>query len=438
MMPAFALVLRNPKFALLLALCFAGSMMFYVQRILIPYQEADAAQHGRPRGSLSDLYPRWLGARELLLHGRDPYGPEVTREIQIGYYGRPLDPKRLDDPKDEERFAYPVYVVFLLAPTVTLPFPLLRTIFTWTLGVLTGISVLLWLRVLGWRPSSTGLAILLLLVMGSFATVQGIKLQQLSLFVAVLIALCATFLVSGQLFLAGLTLAVVSIKPQLMLLPAAWLLLWTLSNWRERQRFFWGFLLGGAVLAGAGEYVLPGWIHSFAHGLAEYERYTEAKSVLEALATPAGGKLLAVLFVVAAMAMCWRLRHAPAASESFSLALSLVLTVTVVVLPMVAPYNQLLLLPAVLLSVRSWNQLWQKMGPRRIACGVAVAIVFWPWVASFVLLLVSFFLAPALVQRTWAVPLWSMLGTPLAVLGLLALRLRDASENLRPESKGAA
>src|SRR5512142_3099214 len=102
-------------------LCAAGTWM-YVTRVLIPYQVADAAAHGRPRGNLSDLYPRWLGARELLLHGRDPYSAEVTREIQAGYYGRPLDPGRPGDPKDQQRFAYPVYVAFPLAPTVLLPF----------------------------------------------------------------------------------------------------------------------------------------------------------------------------------------------------------------------------------------------------------------------------------------------------------------------------
>ena len=100
----------------------AFSMWFYVQRILIPYQEADAAAHGQPRGILSDLYPRWLGARELVLHGRDPYGDDVTREIQQGYYGHVLDPQRSEDPKDEQRFAYPVYVMLLLAPTVNIPF----------------------------------------------------------------------------------------------------------------------------------------------------------------------------------------------------------------------------------------------------------------------------------------------------------------------------
>src|SRR6059058_5787983 len=75
-------------FGLLIAVLLAASMLWYVQNLLIPYQRADAAAHGRPRGNLSDLYPRWLGAREFLLHHRNPYSPEVTREIETGYYGR--------------------------------------------------------------------------------------------------------------------------------------------------------------------------------------------------------------------------------------------------------------------------------------------------------------------------------------------------------------
>src|SRR6202140_5256086 len=99
-----------------------ASMWFYFDQILVKYQLADAAAHDRPRGNLSDLYPRWLGARELLLHHRNPYGDDITLEIQKGYYGRALDPTRPNDPRDQQGFAYPVYVVFLLAPLIGFPF----------------------------------------------------------------------------------------------------------------------------------------------------------------------------------------------------------------------------------------------------------------------------------------------------------------------------
>src|SRR6202451_3044653 len=106
--------IARPGIAMVIALVCAAGVWLFLQRVMIPYQKADAAAHGRPRGNLSDLYPRWLGARELLLHHRDPYSPEVTQEIQAGYYGRVLDPDRTDDPRDQQGFAYPVYVVFLL------------------------------------------------------------------------------------------------------------------------------------------------------------------------------------------------------------------------------------------------------------------------------------------------------------------------------------
>ena len=45
-------------------------MWFYFDHVLVPYQIQDSAVRHQPRGNLSDLYPRWLGSRELLLHGR--------------------------------------------------------------------------------------------------------------------------------------------------------------------------------------------------------------------------------------------------------------------------------------------------------------------------------------------------------------------------------
>src|SRR3981189_1441344 len=131
---------------LAVALVCACGVWICAGRGLIPHPRAAAAAHGRPRGNLSDLYPRWLGARELLLHGRDPYSPEVTREIQTGSYGRPLDASRPGAPKDQGAFAYPLYVAFYLAPTIHLPFEFVRKAFFWMLTILTAASVLLWLR----------------------------------------------------------------------------------------------------------------------------------------------------------------------------------------------------------------------------------------------------------------------------------------------------
>jgi len=407
----------------------AASLWFYVERVLIPYQEADAASRGRPRGILSDLYPRWMGTRELLLHHRDPYSAEVTREIQAGYYGRELDPNRAQDPKDEQRFVYPVYVVFILAPLAPLPFAAARLTADWTLGLLTAVSVLLWLRVLRWCPSVLTTVVMLLLTLNSFPTVQGIKLEQLSLLVGALLAIAAASLARGQLFVAGVIFALATIKPQLALLPVAWLILWALSNWRERHAFFWGWVVSMGLLIGGGEYLLPGWIGRFVAGLAAYERYTGGHSLLDELTTRAGGTLLTILAIAGTAIVCWRARRAPADSATFHHVLALVLAITVLIVPMTAPYNQILLLPAIFLIVRAWEQLWRKSRLSRALCVLAVSIVSWPWLTSFALALASLVLPATSVQPAWAVPLWTSIGVPLAILPLLTPLVADAMRN---------
>src|SRR6202451_2828112 len=142
-------------------------MWFYVQHVVIGHQQTEAALHGIPRGNLSDLYPRWLGTRELLLHHRNPYTPEVTRDIQIGYYGCPLDASRPGDPKDQMGFAYPLYVVFLIAPTISFPFSSVSFVAHWFFILLPAFSVPLWLRAMRWRVSPVLTATLVTLTLGT-------------------------------------------------------------------------------------------------------------------------------------------------------------------------------------------------------------------------------------------------------------------------------
>jgi hypothetical protein len=405
-------------------------MWFYVQHVLIPHQQAEAALYGIPRGNLSDLYPRWLGARELLLHGRDPYGADVTKEIQAGYYGRQLDPALPHDPKDEQGFAYPVYVVFLLAPTITLPFAIVQTGFRWLLIALTLASVLLWLRTLRWKVSVQAAAILLVLTIGSFPVLQGIKLQQLSLLVAGLIAMSAMLLVEGHLFFAGVLLALATIKPQLAMPVVAWLLLWALSDWPRRRNFWWGLSGTMAALAGGAEYMLPGWSGRFREAIVAYRRYNQgADSVLDILITPLWGKWLVILIVMALALVAWRRRDAVAESLVHSRVTVLILAATVVIIPKASPYNQVLLLPGILLLLRQLRELWSRGRIERGLVAICGLTLFWPWLAALALLAASVFLPAESIQRAWALPLYTNVAVPIAVLALLGCSFADVAES---------
>jgi hypothetical protein len=405
-------------------------MWFYVQHVLIPHQQAEAVRDGIPRGNLSDLYPRWLGARELLLHGRDPYGADVTKEIQAGYYGRQLDPALPHDPKDEQGFAYPVYVVFLLAPTITLPFAIVQTGFRWLLIALTLASVLLWLRTLRWKVSVQAAAILLVLTIGSFPVLQGIKLQQLSLLVAGLIAMSAMLLVEGHLFFAGVLLALATIKPQLAMPVVAWLLLWALSDWPRRRNFWWGLSGAMAALAGGAEYMLPGWFGRFREAIVAYRRYNQgADSVLDILITPLWGKWLVILIVMALALVAWRRRDAVAESLVHSRVTVLILAATVVIIPKASPYNQVLLLPGILLLLRQLRELWSRGRIERGLVAICGLTLFWPWLAALALLAASVFLPAQSIQRAWALPLYTNVAVPIAVLALLGCSFADVAES---------
>ena len=63
----------------------------------------------------NDFYSRWAGARAFFVEGRDPYGLDVTAEIQAA---KGIDP----DLTGKGSFAFPFHVVFLFWPLAYLPY----------------------------------------------------------------------------------------------------------------------------------------------------------------------------------------------------------------------------------------------------------------------------------------------------------------------------
>lgn len=421
--------------ALALAMLASASTWFYTNRILRTQQIADAAAHDTPRGNLSDLYPRWLGARELLLHRRNPYSPEITREIQRGYYGRPLDPSRPEDPKDQQGFVYPVYVVFLLAPTVNVSFEHVRAGFFWFLLALAVASVFLWLRVVRWKAGFGGSLVLGVLVLGWLPMVQGIKLQQLSLLVAGLLAACGAFLAGGWLFPGGALLGLATIKPQLTWPLILWLLVWAASNWRERRRFVYGFGTTMILLLAGAQLILPGWLKMFLAAIRQYHDYTQNQSPLLWLFGWFIGRVFELLCVLVCATLVWPSRHAPAATAEFGRATALVLALTVVIVPMFAPYNQVLLLPAILVLLKTATSQRPLLPAFRFAGFMAALLVVWPWIATLALSAAYLWLTPSLRQHVWPMPFYSNFMVPIFIFALTALDhwshgpsgLRDAS-----------
>jgi hypothetical protein len=415
-----------PLWAILAALLCAGGVWLFAQRVLIPYQMADAATHERPRGNLSDLYPRWIGAQELLLHGRDPYSIEVTREIQAGYYGRTLDRSRAHDPKDQQGFAYPVYVAFWLSPTLNLPFLFVQRGFLGLLIVLTAANALLWLRMLRMGNALSTRIVVVVLTLGSLPVMQGLKLQQISLLVAGLLTIAVWLLINDYQIVAGTVMALASVKPQLVLLPLVWLVIWTVGDLPRRYRWALSFAAVMAIQTAAAEWYLPHWIPRFWRAVREYKEYTGAISVAEVLTGPWVGRAIEISALAALIRLCWRERGRAANSEVFASTTAVVMALTVLLIPTDSVYNQILLIAAVLMLVRDWGVFWRQGRASRVLFGVAAILVAWPWISSAVLVALSFVVPRETVERAWAVPFWTVVSTP---LGLAAVMLVHAQKS---------
>src|SRR4029077_1438078 len=123
--------------------------------------------------------------------------------------------------------------------------------------------------------------------------------------------------------------------------------------WGLRKSLAWGFGVGLLVLVLASEYLLPGWLMRYPSALAAYSDYQYAPPLLSTLLPRAVFWASSTLAVLGVTVFCWRVRQAPGNSVWFAIALVFVMTLTVSVLPTVnALFNQVLLLPALLLGVR--------------------------------------------------------------------------------------
>ena len=429
---------KSSQVALVIALLAAASMWCYADFLLIPHQRAQAARLGIPRGNLSDLYPRWFGARELLLHDRDPYSEGVTREIQRAYYGRELDQTRPNDPKDQQGFAYPVYVAFLLAPTVRTDFEQVQAGFRWLLILLTAATVPLWFRALGRKPSSVTVLIWIIFALGSFAAVQGIKLQQLTLVVCGFLAAAMAALVSGHLMLAGVLIALSTIKPQLAALLIAWLLLWTTADWRRRKVLAYSFAAVQLALILGGEWLLWGWISKFRAAATAYFQYTGGgNSVLDVALGPRFGAVAAALIIILVAVFCWKNRRAPAEHPAFAWSMALVLAATLVVIPTYAPYNQLLLLSPLMLIVQEASTLWKRDKLSRLFVIIAAISLFWAWVTAAIVCVPLLVVPWNRLETLWVVPLAGSLWVPISVFGLTALCVWHGAKDHSMQVAGA-
>jgi hypothetical protein len=428
---------RFALLALCLALLGAASMVYYHLGLFIPPVLAVRASKGLGNGYAfgGDFYPIWLVARQWQLRRLDPYSPSMTREIQIGLFGRPLDPRNPHDPSvDYRQFAYPAFTELLFWPAAALEFSRLRIVLAVVLPCLTAVSLWLWTLALQWRVHPVWFSILALLSLCNYQVLEAAFAAQSGLIVGFLLASAALALRRNRLLLGGTLMSLTLIKPQMTLLALVYLLLWSLSN-RARWRFLAGFLGTTLCLTIASLWIWPNWIEQWLRILVGYHRYATPPLVTFLPGASLGaylGPLAIVALLGVSAVLAWRNRQASVESLDFWLTLSLLLAVTsITLLPGQAIYDDVILFPGIFLILRHRRQLYDAGGVSRILLSIGAAVLFWPWVAAFALIVLRPWVGPEVFESTaiFSLPIRTAASLPFAVLALLAYTNRIRSRH---------
>jgi hypothetical protein len=418
--------------ALTLAIIGAVSMLYYHVGVFMPrVEQARTAKHLQGEYSFgNDFYPVWLTSRKWIQEGRDPYSRVLTREIQVGLFGRPLDGEySTDPPADYRTYAYPAFTNLIFWSLSEVPFHAMRIVWTGILALLLGLTVIFWSRALLWNVSATGLTVIILLVVCSYPELEGLYAGQLGLWVGFLLAASLLALVQGRLLLAGIVMALTAVKPQMTLLAMFYLLLWSTQNWRERWRFPAGFAATLFALIAVSVAIWPHWIQSWLGVIRGYPSYSTpplASELLGLSLRPYGGSLIIALLLITAALLAWYGRKAGAGSYQFWFTLSLLLAITTItLLPGQSLFDHVILLPGIFLLARP-NPYRPRTQIFRALFAIGVAVLLWPYLAAFGLIALRPLLSPQIFasEAVFVLPLRTAAAFPFAVLGLLTIAFR--------------
>ncbi len=225
----------------------------------------------------NDFYVRWLGGREYLLHGTNPFDRSVAEKAQRAMFGRLTRP----EDKDEAYFAYPLYTLYFFWPLSLLPYAWAQAIWMTLLQFMLLGSTVLAMRLARWEPPSWLLVATILWGIFFYNGARAILLGQFSILVGLALFLALLSIEQRRDGWAGVCLAVTTIKPQMVFLVLLFLLLWALV--RRRWRIIGSFAAALVGLVASSMLLVPSWPLDFVRNAIAYSDYVAFGTPLENL-----------------------------------------------------------------------------------------------------------------------------------------------------------
>lgn len=319
-----------------------------------------------------DFVQPWISARALLFDHSNPYGPEVTREVQMALVGHPIAPGQC-----QHTLLYPAFLAFVI-PHFLLPYRLGLSVWIVTLQMLLVVSIWLIVRCTG-KDKPIGAAHLLLLTLvaaTSRYSLLNLGYAQYSILVLFWLTMTWWLWDRGQFLLAGVALSVATFKPQLVLLP---ILIWLLLALVQRRwRFIAGFGAAMALLLVLPCFFVGNWLPLYMDTLADAVRlcqtpvYTgsSALSRLAVFAVLVGGVVALTLL----LPRRWQ-------GKQLGLLLSLGIVATLLGTPYGHSYDMVIALLPLIYVLVALRRLRGK-GARLLELASWSALALLPWLLS--------------------------------------------------------
>jgi hypothetical protein len=308
----------------------------------------------------NDFLVHWTGTRVFLTEGISPYSDEAAIRIQTAAYGRPAEAG-----EHELRFAYPLYSLVLFFPFALIKdFMLARAVWMTLLEVATiGLSLLA-IRVGRWKPGVVWVGVFVVFGLFWYHGLRPLINGNAVILVALMLSGAFLSMRSGSDELAGVLLAFCTIKPQVVIIPGLFMIVWTVAHGRWKLLlWFFGTL---ALLTGASALLLPDWIMQNLREILRYPGYNPPGTPGQALAVwlPAMGKRIGTGISIAVgvtLLIEWILsirRHENGISWAFCLTLVLSQWSGI----QNDPGNYVVLLPALPIIFRALEDRWRRGG----------------------------------------------------------------------------
>jgi len=325
----------------------------------------------------NDFLVHYVGTRSFVFEGLSPYSDEVAIRIQTAAYGHPAQ-----GDEHELRVAYPLYSVFLFLPfSLIKNYIFARAVWMTALELALILMTFIAINLAGWKPPLWLQGVILLFSLIWYHAIRGIVNGNAVIFVALMLTGVFLLMRDGKDRPAGFLLAVTTIKPQLVVLLIPFIIVWSLYQKRWTMiKWFFGTL---AALVLVGILLIPDWILQNLWEILKYPAYNPAGTLAAALSEWSPGLesqlKWGILIVLGTLLLYEWWTGRKGSFERFLWVALLTLTISQWIGIQTDPGNFIILFPAIILILATWDKRWNERGVL-IVTSVLALLFFGLWI----------------------------------------------------------